>query len=201
MEPTSDQPAHQISPAKAFGLLLETACEDFENLQDLITGDLIISCSTAAASRLNDRRKSLRVVRTGATIKMALAKSFVFSVRRANRVCNLNRAELGIDRTQRKAFLKATEPIIAVRDINEHGFDGNGSSKPSMHENEGGMLDETSLAVFGPKQILMGPLNLYELYVAVNEMRNIAGLTATSLKRNPARQFTDPPLDAPKDSA
>jgi len=111
---------------------------------------------------------------------MALAKSFVFNARRANRVCNLNRGTLGLDRTQRKEFLKATEPLIAVRDVNEHGFDGNGSLKPSMHLQDGGMLDETSLVVNGRDKILMGPLNLYDIYVAVARMRELAGFNALS---------------------
>jgi hypothetical protein len=44
-----------------------------------------------------------------------------------------------------------------------------------MHEQEGGFLDETSLIVASPIKILMGPLNLYDIYNAVARMRAIAG--------------------------
>jgi hypothetical protein len=95
---------------------------------------------------------------------MALAKSFVFNARRANRVCFLNEATVGLDCAQRKAFMDAINPLTAVRNVNEHGFDGKGGSKPSMHENEGGS-DETGLVVLCRDKILMGPLNLYEFSI------------------------------------
>jgi hypothetical protein len=119
-----------------------------------------------------------QIARAGPRIQMALAKSFVFNARRSNRVCNLNKAALGIGRIERKQFLKATEPLTAVRDVNEHGFDGDGSVKPAMHRQEDGMLDETSLVVDGRQKILMGPLNLYDVYLAVDRMRKPAGFNA-----------------------
>jgi hypothetical protein len=113
---------------------------------------------------------------------MALAKSFLFNAHRANRVCSLNKAALSLDRIERKKFLAATKPLEAIRHVNEHGFDGDNSSvKPRMHEQEGGeKLDETSLVINGRDKILMGPLNLYEAYLAVDRMRNIAGFKARS---------------------
>jgi hypothetical protein len=41
--------------------------------------------------------------------------------------------------------------------VNEHGFDGDGSVKPSMHHQEGGALDETALVIDGREKISMGP--------------------------------------------
>jgi hypothetical protein len=183
MEEPATSPSPETTPAQAFALLLETACEDFENLQDLISSELRVLAhgqNEANVSNTEKRKKAFRTLRAPLTIQMALAKSFVFNARRANRVCNLNRGTLGLDRTQRKEFLKATEPLIAVRDVNEHGFDGNGSLKPSMHLQDGGMLDETSLVVNGRDKILMGPLNLYDIYVAVARMRELAGFNALS---------------------
>ena len=51
-------------------------------------------------------------------------------------------------------------------------------SERSMYEQEGGFLDETALLLGGPAQILMGPLNLYNIYVAVARARNLAGFGA-----------------------
>ena len=133
-----------------------------------------------------DRQREFRAARAPFSVQMALAKSFVFNARRANRVCNLNKAALGIDRIERKQFLKATEPLTAVRDVNEHGFDGGGSVKPSMHSQEGGMLDETSLVVDSRQKILMGPLNLYNVYLAVDRMRKLAGFNALHEKKKGA---------------
>jgi hypothetical protein len=47
-----------------------------------------------------------------------------------------------------------------------------------MYEQEGDFLDETALLLGGPAQILMGPLNLYDIYVAVARARNLAGFGA-----------------------
>lgn len=102
---------------------------------------------------------------------MALAKSFLFYANRANRICWKNKALLAVDRSERERFFKATEPLTSVRDVNEHGFDGDVRStkhRPAMHVQEsGGMGDETSLVIDGRDRILMGPLNLYSIYLAV----------------------------------
>jgi hypothetical protein len=175
--------------ASAFALLLETACEEFEILQDLIKGDLLIDTPdprTKWDSGMKGRKQVIRGARSQSAIQMALAKSFVFNARRANRVCTLNKAAIPLDRDSRKLFLRDTNPLIAVRDVNEHGFDGNGSSKPSMHEHEGGLLDETSMVILGSENILMGPLNLFDIYAAVDRARKIAGFD--SMASTPTNQ-------------
>jgi hypothetical protein len=160
--------------------LLETACEDFEILQDLVRGHLHVVAlerSNNAPFTKEERQKAFRAIRASARVQMALAKSFVFNAWRANRACNLNKGTLGLDRIARKEFLKATEPLKPVRNVNEHGFDGK-DLKPSMHQQEGGMLDETGLVILGPEKIMMGPLNLYDAYPAVDRMRKLAGFNA-----------------------
>ena len=81
--------AHPASPVvsatKAFALTLETACEDFENLLDLIDGDIKIMTSPRDAAMLN--HKVNRWARAPLRIQMALAKSFLFNANRANRIC------------------------------------------------------------------------------------------------------------------
>jgi hypothetical protein len=84
---------------------------------------------------------------------------------------------MALDRNERERFLKATF-LVDVRDVNEHGYDGDERSeknRPSMHEREGAMLDETGLMFGGPEKIFIGPLNLYEIYIEVARMRSIAG--------------------------
>jgi hypothetical protein len=157
-------------PAVAFALLLESACQEFETLQELLAGDLQVVAARPGAER--------SAIKSAGAIRMALAKSFLFNANRANRVCLKNKASLAIDRDERERFLSATKPLVDVRDVNEHGYDGDRRSekqRPSMHEQEGGFLDETSLIVASPIKILMGPLNLYDIYNAVARMRAIAG--------------------------
>jgi hypothetical protein len=184
-------PGPEITPAEAFALLLESAGEDFEILQDLIGGQLQVVApeqNKSPPANKEDRQKAFRAARAPFGVRMALAKSFIFNARRANRVCNLNKAALGLDRIQRKQFLKATEPLTAVRDVNEHGFDGDGSVKPSMHAQDGGTLDETSLVTDGRQKILMGPLNLYDVYLSVDRTRKLAGFNAIHEEKKGASQ-------------
>ena len=173
-------PSSPISPAEGFALMLETACEDFEILQDMVRGHLDVAAlepSNNAPLTREERQKAFRAIRASARVQMALAKSFLFNARRANRVCDLNKGTLRLDRIARREFLKATEPLRLVRDVNEHGFDGK-DLKPSMHPQEGGILDETGLVILGPEKIMMGPLNLYDAYCAVDRMRKLAGFNA-----------------------
>ena len=166
-----------ILPADAFALLIETACEDFEILLNLIDGNLQVTSSPRANDAANPPPQRV-ILRASPRIQMALAKSFVFNARRANRVCERNKALLPLDRSERKSFLKGTAPLIPVRDVNEHGLDDSNSAKPSMHYNGGGWIDELSLCIGGREAILMGPLNLSEIYPVVDRARQIAGFGA-----------------------
>jgi hypothetical protein len=167
----------------AFALMLETACGDFETLQDLIRGDIQLVSGSKGEQDLASRA---RTIRAKGKVQMALAKSFVFNAVRAHRICTSRAGSLTLDRLERKRFVKATEPLIGVRHVNEHGFDGD-STKPSMHVQEGGQLDETSLVIDGPDKILMGPLNLATIYTSVDRMRKLAGFSALSDESRKAR--------------
>src|SRR5690242_18977627 len=92
-------------------------------------------------------------------------------------------SSLQVDRRQRRSFLQGTAGVLNVRDVNEHGFDVGGSlraksSKPSMHYHpaDDALVDETAMVVLGDRQIRMGPLNPYYVYVPTNIMRKSAGL-------------------------
>jgi len=88
--------------------------------------------------------------------------------------------------------------LVGIRDVNEHGFDsGNpargGRSKdstPSMHSYEVEdmkiSVDETSLMIFDGK-ILIGAVNLYDVYPQVERMRQLAGYASLS-----GNQFGNP---------
>jgi hypothetical protein len=180
------KPATEISVQQAFALLLETACRDFEILLAFVEGELQVldpKVNSVAPVKPEDSQKAFRIAHAPwvaqSVIMMALAKAFLFSARRANRVCTSNARSLRLDRIERKLFLTATQRVTAVRDVNEHGFDGSGSKvKRSMHAQDGGTLDETSLMINGPRKILMGPLNLVHIYQAVDRMRKLAGFGA-----------------------
>ena len=111
---------------------------------------------------------------------MALAKSFVFNAHRANRICEKNVAALALDRLERQRFLKATDTLAVLRDVNEHGFDGGKRDvKPAMRFHaEGGWMDETAMVAASREKILMGAVNLYPVYLAVDRMRRLAGFAA-----------------------
>jgi hypothetical protein len=154
--------------------MLETACRDFEAMQRLI------------------RRETRLIFENGredvmgkASAQMALAKSFVFHVVRARRICEHGAGSLTVDRSQRRSFLKETAGVPGVRDVNEHGFDSGGavrgkSARASMHlhAHESAMVDETGLIILGDQKILMGPLNLYDIYIAVDSIRKLAGFSS-----------------------
>ena len=112
---------------------------------------------------------------------MALAKSFVFNVVRARRICEHSRGSLAVNGLERTRFLRATASVLGVRDVNEHGFDTSGrTSKPTMHSHPeySVVLDETAMVVLGDQEILMGPLNLYDVYVPTAYMRTLAGFAS-----------------------
>jgi hypothetical protein len=161
----------RLSVEKGFALMLEAACEDFETMQRLISGELSIV----------SRRASRRDWRAAPCVQMALAKSFVFNLARARRICEHGASSLTVDRAERKRFLAATAEVLSVRNVNEHGFDVATDSPPSLHFHaEGGGCDETSLVIDGPDSILMGPLNLAHLHKPTDRMRQLAGFSALS---------------------
>jgi hypothetical protein len=160
----------ETSIAAGFALMIETACEDFEILQRLIRQETQLVSHTGR----ND-------FRAGPRIQMALAKSFVFNVVRARRICEHSRGSLAVNGLERTRFLKATASVLGVRDVNEHGFDTSGRvSKPMMHKHpeDSAILDETSMVVFDDQKILMGPLNLYDIYIPTAHMRTLAGFAS-----------------------
>jgi hypothetical protein len=184
---TTAHPASPIiSAAEAFALTLETACEDFENLLDLIDGDIKVVTSPRDAAMSN--HKVHRLARAPLRIQMALAKSFVFNARGANRICQKNSAALALDRLERNRFMKATDHLAVLRDVNEHGFDGGKDDvKPSMRFHpEGGWMDETALVASSREKILMGAINLYPVYLAVDRMRTLAGFNARLPRSTPS---------------
>jgi hypothetical protein len=165
--------SEDVPPGEAFALFLETACREFETLGAMLLGEIQLVASKP--------ENAVQVRHAAPTIRMALAKSFLFNTNRAHRICLKNKAQMILDRVARKDFLRDTEPVTHVRNVNEHGFDGDKQSeksKRSMYEQEGGFLDETALVLAGPKRILMGPLNLSDVYRAVARARNLAGFGA-----------------------
>jgi hypothetical protein len=106
-------PEPEISIATGFALMLETACEDFEILQRMIRHEIKL----VSGNGIEDHRAYPR-------IQMALAKSFLFNLGRAHRICEHGAGSLTIDRAERTRFLKATAAVVDVSDVNEHGFDG-----------------------------------------------------------------------------
>lgn len=174
-------PSHPIvTLATGLALMLETACEEFEALQRLIRGDTRLVHNDGQEDHLGAARA-----------RMPLAKSFVFHVVRARRIIRHGAGQLAIDRAERTRFLKATDRVTDVRDVNEHGFDPTTSSRPAMHHHavESALVDETALVILAAEKVLMGPLNLYTVYLTIDQMRQLAGIA--SLQRSvPAASST-----------
>jgi hypothetical protein len=169
--------ARKEKAATGFALMLETGCEDFEIMRRLISGELAV---VPKGPKL-DFRASPRIT-------MALAKSFIFHVVRARRICEHSAGLLAVDRTERKLFMVTTAEALGLRNVNEHGFELNTESPPSqhLHQTESASVDETAMVVLGPDKILMGPLNLVDLYGPTDRMRKHAGFSALAKARPPA---------------
>jgi len=175
MSTTPPKPQQRLHPKMAFALMLETACEQFEVLQ-LIRRDEIRIVSDYSPGDVRAKTKYLRA--PPGCIQAALAKSFVANVIRARRICEHGASALQIDRIERRLFLHTTDALLRVRDVNEHGFDvkGDESSRSALHFHEhGGHVDETGLFIADAETILMGPLNLFDIYRCVARMRGLAG--------------------------
>lgn len=167
----------KMSIAEGFALMLETACSDFETMQRLIRQETRLLLADGQEDLLGRARA-----------QMALAKSFVFHVVRARRICDHGAGSLTVDRLQRRTFLQSTAGVLGVRDVNEHGFDCGGSvrgkaSEPAMHHHpvDDALVDETAMVVLSDQRVLMGPLNLYDVYVPTDIIRKVAGFSGLHL--------------------
>jgi hypothetical protein len=155
-------------------LLLETACEQFELARAFVSGEFDV-----VARKQNHH--AVFFARARAVVTMALAKEFIFNTNRAHRLVEHGKGQLQINRDIRKSFMDSVKPIIAVRDVNEHGGDekrkdGKPVIRPRLHEHGDGLfaLDETAMNVHNGT-IFIGPLNLHEMYKAVVALKEIAG--------------------------
>lgn len=170
------------SVAKNLALMLEVACENFETLQRLVRQEMLV---VSHDDGINNSRAT-------SVIQMALAKNFIFHVVRARRICEHGAGALNIDRTVRKDYMRDTAAVVKVRDVNEHGFDcsGNKNSKLDMHAYYDGRLAiaSTALAIIDNDKILVGPINLYEIYLPTNTLRKIAGFSSLHKMSDGLRQ-------------
>lgn len=148
------------STAGNFALMIDTACRDFEAFLAFARGDAWVQSK--------DEWESSKVM-TAAT--MALAKSFAFNVIRAARICRHGASELPLTREERKELNRIGERVLPVRDVNEHGFDrhrkgGSDPVRPSLHLHEefSAAVDETGLVTLDEHTVLMGSLNLRDVY-------------------------------------
>jgi hypothetical protein len=107
----------ETTPARAFALMLETACEQFEVLQFMLRTEIKVISDGST-----DPWKRSKLMRAPYCIQMALAKSFVANVIRARRICEHGSQHLAIERAERRLFLSKTSDMQKVRDVNEHGF-------------------------------------------------------------------------------
>ncbi len=183
-----------LAPITAFALVIETACEQFEMLQLLISGGIKL-----AEPPQDDIQRRILHTRANACIRMALAKSFVANVIRARRIIEHGQEHLKVGKLYRKVFLSKTQPVIRVRDVNEHGYDVvDNYNRPELHFRANSWGDETSLHIGKSEEIFMGPINLYSIYRSLEHMRTLAGFQAnprlTLVARKPEAEDMLPTL-------
>lgn len=186
MSDDADQPARAAlpqypdrTPELGFALVLEQACEAFETLQAMAGNRLSIVRPDTPPGEI------YQSPRATAAVRMALAHSFLFLSNRAYRICEHGKAVLNLPREERRQFLRALKRVVDVRDVNEHGHDlnrksGQDPTRSVMHIYIDYLcaVDEMSLAILDEQTILMGPLNLFEVYQSVAAMRLVAGFQA-----------------------
>lgn len=98
----SEQPeSPDVSIPKAFAQMVDTACRDFELLQRLIRQEVKVVAANGE-----------RDLHAAGAVGMALAKSFVFHVVRARRICEHGAGSLKLDRIERRRFLAATVRVV-----------------------------------------------------------------------------------------
>jgi hypothetical protein len=98
--------SEQPSDAKNFALFIEMACDEFGLLNSLIKGKIQIVPSDP------------RNLRAAGSIQMVLARSFIFDVARAYRICKHGRF-LQNHPNERRSFLGYLEKIelVDIRDV------------------------------------------------------------------------------------
>jgi hypothetical protein len=113
--------SEQPFDAKNFALFIEMACDEFGLLDSLIKGKIQIVPSDS------------RNLRAAGSIQTVLARSFVFDVARAYRICKHGRL-LQNHPNERRSFLRYLEKIelVDIRDVNEHGFEAGYSKREDV---------------------------------------------------------------------
>ena len=188
IDPKNGDGLGEPSGAEGFALWIETACSEFEVVHGLLNADIRVvpsrERSIGSSTKTNGiAMRPLSLIE--ATVRKALLRSFVFSVRRASRILEERSSEIPVPRIKRTKFLNLTRELAAVRDVNEHGFDKNGKSRPTIHTLDGNRfaLDETSSVIQGLDSIFMGPVNLAKIYPLVKEMQTLAGFRTLPIRR------------------
>jgi hypothetical protein len=137
--------------------LTVSVCRNFEILQLLISGEL------ALLDRTN-RQDTFALLNP---VLQSLAKSVLFDAVRAARILEHAPSHVDVDRAKRKAILRDVSPFIIVRDLNEHWLDPTGKRRePTVHHHPelGVAADEVSMVILGSDHIILGNVNLKDLY-------------------------------------
>ncbi|WP_333828023.1 hypothetical protein [Pararhodobacter sp.] len=163
--------SEELSVSKRFEMKLRSALDCFELLADFVNEGSIIAFRDVSGRLAEDEFSGMKCV-------SSLAHKFIFEVIRLRRVIEHGHADLQLEPEFRRHFLRELKVVLHVRNVNEHGYDirGNENSQPSMHPHEhDGLnlaLDETSIIVLSPQKILIGPINIYDVNILLNQLAN-----------------------------
>ncbi len=109
-------------------------------------------------------------------VAQALAHAFIFKANRVLRIAAHAGDRINVARKHRKALLKLLEPVRPVRDANEHWTDParKETSKPALyhHEESGVAVDDVILVLLGADKIMVGSINLFDVYSKLREIAN-----------------------------
>ena len=100
-----------------------------------------------------------------------LSDAFIFELWRAYRLGKQAEQEIAEAGVDMHAYFLRLKSLDGIRNVTEHYRDAKNPREAAVHEHDQGAiaLDETSLIVFGPEQVLRGDANLFDMYLVARE--------------------------------
>jgi hypothetical protein len=171
---------NEITPNLAFYLMLDSACKAFRTLQALLANEIALVRRKSGKSE--GQAYDHLLVQALPACTDALALSFIFNGRRANRLCEKHAADLRLERDERRRFMHATAALTLIRDVREHLLDGKDGRTPTEYDRVDNRGDELALTYDGPTgRILVGPVNLCAVYPSVKRALSLVEASTPEL--------------------
>jgi len=134
------------------------AVHTYETLALIIAGGLVV---TSADGKISARMDLMR----------PLSDAFIFELWRAYRLGKQAEKEIAEAGVDMQSYFDRLKSLDGIRNVTEHYRDAKNPRQAAIHEHAEGAvaLDETSLVVLGPEQVLRGDANLFDMYLVARE--------------------------------